>query len=108
KEQVLKQLSYVSGIYSYSWIYRCEKDLDAIAKLAIDVIHRDIVLPTTFKVETKRTDKSFPLTSQQISSQIAGKILPHFKGLTVDVHNPSQVLNIEVRRTDTFVYNGQI
>lgn len=108
KEQVLKHLSYVSGIYSYSWIYRCEKDLDAIAKLAIEVIQRDIVLPTTFKVETKRADKNFPLTSQQISSQIAGKILPHIKGLTVDVHHPSQALNIEVRRNETFVYIGQI
>src|SRR5690606_4190294 len=53
-------------------------------------------------------DKNFPLTSQQISSQIAGKILPHIKGLTVDVHHPSQVLNIEVRRNETFVYIGQI
>lgn len=108
KEQVLKQLGYVSGVASYSFVYRCENDLDKIADLAVEVIAKEIETPTTFKVETKRADKKFPMSSLEISQTLAAKILPRVKTLTVDVKNPKQVLNVEIRHDSAYLYVGKI
>lgn len=108
QEQVLKHVSYVAGIYSVSWIYRTEKDIDKIASLAYDIINREIELPTTFKIETKRTDKKFPLTSLEITKAIGAKLLPQVPGLSVDVHHPKHVLSIEVREKEAILFMGQI
>ena len=88
REQVLNQLKYVSGVHSYSFVHRTENDLDQIAAKAIEVIPNEIPLPTTFKVDTKRADKRFPLSSLEISQQLAAKILPKISGLKVYAHNP--------------------
>ncbi len=108
KEHVLKQLTYVTGVHSYSFVYRCEKDLDKIADLAVEVIHKEIGLPATFKIETKRADKRFPQTSLEISRILAGKILPQIDGLTVDVHQPKHTLKVEVRHDAAYLYIGKI
>ncbi len=107
-EEVIKQLGYVSGIHSFSYIYKTTKDIDDIAALAKEVIQKEIKLPTTFKVETKRTDKNYALTSLEISRKIAALILPSFEGLTVDVHAPQTVLNIELRSEGTYIYVGKM
>jgi len=108
REQVLNQLKYVSGVHSYSFVHRTENDLDQIAAKAIEVIPNEIPLPTTFKVDTKRADKRFPLSSLEISQQLAAKILPKISGLKVDVHNPEYTLNVEIRHDGAFIYIGKI
>src|SRR5690554_1833730 len=70
-EAVIKNLNYVSGIHSLSFIYKTTKDIDDIANLAKEVVLKHVKLPTTFKVETKRTDKNYPLKSLEISQKIA-------------------------------------
>ena len=57
----------------------------------------------TFKVETKREDKQFPLNSIQVSTEIGGYILENIPNLTVDVRNPDFIVNVEIR-SDAFVY----
>lgn len=108
EQQVLKQLTYVSGVHSYSFIYKTEKDLDKIAALSLEVIQKEMKFPSTFKVETKRIDKTFLSGSLEVSQRISGMILPKLEGVTVDVKNPEQVLNIEIRLDAAYIYMGKI
>ncbi len=62
---------------------------------------------TTFKVEVKRADKRFPLTSREVAADIGGYILERMENLTVDVHNPSVVLRVELRN-DAYVFSKVI
>lgn len=108
EQQVLKQLTYVSGVHSYSFIYKTEKDLDKIAALSLEVIQKEMKFPSTFKVETKRIDKTFLSGSLEVSQRISGMILPKLEGVTVDVKNPEQILNIEIRLDAAYIYMGKI
>ena len=62
---------------------------------------------TTFKVEVKRADKRFPLTSREVAADIGGYILERMENLTVNVHNPSVVLRVELRN-DAYVFSKVI
>ncbi len=107
--EVIKRLNRVSGLHSYSLITKCQVDIDEIASIAIDMIKpkiKDEIV--TFKVETKRADKSYPLTSQQLSPKIASKILRTIPNLKVDVHHPSLTLYVEVREDGAYIYIDQI
>jgi len=108
-ELVIQRLNRVSGLYSYSLISKCAVDLDAIADLGLAMIQEKTQeKATTFKVETKRADKNYPLTSLEISPVLAGKILTRAPYLTVDVHHPELMLNVEVRQEGAYLFIGQI
>ena len=62
----------------------------------------------TFKVETKRSDKSYFLDSMQISRQIGAYILKNISSKKVDVHNPDLILNIEIRKNESLLYYREI
>jgi thiamine biosynthesis protein ThiI len=109
KETVIQCLNRVSGLYSYSLISKCPIDLDKIAEIATQMIlDKTQGQPTSFKVETKRADKNYPLTSQQVSPIIAGKILRQMTNLTVDVHQPDLTLNVEIRDDGAYLFIDQI
>lgn len=61
----------------------------------------------SFKVETKRSDKRYPLESREVSRQVGGYVLHHMDNLVVDVHNPEVTLNIELRN-DAYIYSKVI
>lgn len=108
-EAVEKKLSYVSGIQSYSYVYKSTNDLEDILQTAIKIIESEVKEQTTFKVETKRADKLYPLTSQEITQLLAPKILKHFDNLLkVDVKKPNKTLHIELRKEETYLYFGVI
>lgn len=92
-DEVLERLSKVFGIHSYSVAYRVESDMDRIYEAA-NLICKET---GSFKVDTHRADKKFPLTSVQVSAEIGGRLLAKHKGLTVDVHEPSFVINVDMR-----------
>ena len=83
----------IFGIASMCRCRACEKDLDAIFRTVVEYL-----------VESKRSDKRFPLNSIQISQEIGGRIAEEFPNVAVDVHNPSYVVNIEVRETAAYVH----
>jgi thiamine biosynthesis protein ThiI len=58
----------------------------------------------TFKVETKRSDKDYPITSMEFSKQLGGFILKNIKNIKVDVHNPELMINVEIRKSGTLIY----
>ena len=108
-EDIIKSLDRVSGLSSYSLISKTEKDLDSIYKKAIEVVTEEVKDKTvTFKVESKRADKMFPFTSQEISKKVAREVLLNTDFLKVDVHNPELTLHVEVRQDAAFVYCKKI
>ena len=62
----------IFGVVKISRAAACEKDKDAIARLAIDYLREDMLRAKSFKVESKRSDKSFPMTSIQLSQYVGG------------------------------------
>ena len=80
--------------------------MGAIEKLAQELIAEEDT--TSFKVETRREDKTFPKNSMEISAEIGEKILEKHPHRTVDVHNPETTLSIEIRGKSTFLYTEKI
>ncbi|WHH59397.1 tRNA uracil 4-sulfurtransferase ThiI [Petroclostridium sp. X23] len=106
--KVIERLKKVSGIVSISRVAKMEKDLDEINNKCVEYLRPVLDQIKTFKVETKRADKKFPLKSPEISREVGGYILSQFNHLVVDVHNPDIVVNVEVRDTFAYVYTEKI
>ncbi len=106
--EVIKNLDKVSGLSSYSLVTKCSTDLDIIKETALQVVRDQLSEPVTFKVESKRADKTYPMTSQDISREVAGYVLRRSEQLTVDVHNPQETLNVEVRKEAAYIYLHKI
>ncbi|KNF09538.1 putative tRNA sulfurtransferase ThiI [Gottschalkia purinilytica] len=105
---VINRVRKVFGIVYISPCYRVEKDIDEIKKYSIEAL-KDALQEgkRTFKVETKRADKNFPLKSPEISREIGGYLLENIDDINVDVHNPEVYLNIDIR-TKCYIYTKKI
>lgn len=100
---IIKKLSKVFGIHEFFVGYKIPtSNLDEINAFIEELlIKKDF---TTFKVNTKRTDKSYPLTSLEISAKVGGYLLNKLKKIIVDVHNPELEINIEIRYQESIIY----
>ena len=87
----------VFGIVTLSRAAVCEKDMEAIANTVRSYIPDYLKGAKTFKVEAKRSDKSFPLDSMELSREIGGVILDTCRGIKVDVHHPDITVKVEIR-----------
>ena len=106
--EALDRVSRIFGIAAFSRACVCEKNMEDILSKA-PVYLEDIMSGIkTFKVEAKRADKTFPLTSPQISREVGGALLRAFPHLRVDVHNPDEVITVEVRDYAAYIRGGQI
>ena len=103
-DAAFEALQKVFGIVKLSRAAACEKDKDAIAKLAIDYLREDMLRAKSFKVESKRSDKSFPMTSVELSQYVGGELNETYPGVEVDVHEPELVVHIEVRDLAAYVH----
>ena len=92
--KVIERLNLVSGISSYSLVAKCSDDLNEIKKTALELMKELVTEDITFKVETKRANKNYPLTSLEITKHVSGYVLENHKLLHVDVHNPKMVLHL--------------
>ena len=101
-DEIVSRLKKVFGIHSLSVALKVKSDMDAIYRAAEDVCFES----GSFKVETHRADKTFSLNSLQISAEIGGRLLSKHKNLSVDVHSPQFIINIDVRENGTtLVFN---
>ncbi len=108
-EIIFERVSKVFGIASVSPIAVCDSTIDAISDKASEYMH-GLMLEEgikTFKIESSRTDKAFPLTSPEISKTVGGAVLKFCKNLKVDVHNPDCILNIKLRRDNTYIFRDK-
>ena len=98
----------IFGVISMCRCRGCEKDLDSIYRTALEYLGDDLAAASSFKVESKRADKRFPLTSIQISQEIGGRLAEQFPDLAVDVHNPAYTVYVEVRDHAAYVHGPSL
>lgn len=101
-------ISKVFGIAAYARAAALSKDMDDILDKTPLYLKEKLESAKTFKVEAKRSDKKFPLTSPQISKILGGKIASKYPHLSVDVHNPDITVTIEVRDKYAFARADQL
>ena len=94
---LMERLPEVFGIQSFSPVASCEKDMEQMKALAIQIMELYKEQEITFKVEVRRTDKNFPLESHAIQREIGGTVLRNYQNLSVNVKKPDVELRIEVR-----------
>ena len=99
--------SKVFGIVAIARAAVCEKNMEDIARVAAEYVPEFLAGKKTFKVEAKRSDKTFPLDSMDISREIGGVILEACPRIRVDVHNPDVVVKVEIREYGAYVSAGQ-
>ena len=87
----------IFGLVSLCRCRPCDKDLESIYNTVEEYLGEDLDCAASFKVESKRSDKAFPLTSIQISQEIGGRLAEAHPDCMVDVHHPAYTVYVEVR-----------
>lgn len=106
-DEIKERLKYVFGIQNFSFAYAVSHDLDKIKEVVLKLLKLKLKNEKTFKVQTKRSYKQFPMNSQELSAHIGAFVLENFKELSVDVHNPDIIVGIEVKEKEVFVFVGK-
>ena len=94
----------IFGVVSLCRCRPCEKNLDAIFEAIENYLGDDLDCARSFKVESKRSDKQFPMTSIQLSQEIGGRLAEAHPGVSVDVHHPDYTVYVEVRDFAAYVH----
>ena len=94
----------IFGVVSLCRCRPCEKDVDAIFEAIENYLGDDLDCARSFKVESKRSDKRFPMTSIQLSQEIGGRLAEAHPGVEVDVHHPEYTVYVEVRDFAAYVH----
>lgn len=101
---VMDRLSKIFGIVSITRAVVCEKDIEDIKQKTKEYLKDSLLDGKRFKVEAKRSDKSFPYTSPQICLEVGGYLDDEYPEIIVDVHNPDVTVKVEVRDFAAYAY----
>lgn len=102
-EVLMSRLPKVFGIQSFSPVAVCDKSMESIKDLALTVMDQYKDQEITFKVEVKRSDKTFPLTSHELQSEIGAHVLRNNPNISVNVKQPDVELRMEVRHDGVYM-----
>ena len=97
-------MKHVFGVVGLSRAKACEKTKEAMLETAKSYLGDQLSRARTFKVESKRADKTFPMTSIALSQWVGGELDDLYPNLTVDVHHPELTVHLEVRDYAAFVH----
>ena len=103
--EIEKRLRSVMGIAHFELVYRTEKDITAMKDTALQLTKGKNF--ETLKVETKRSDKTFPLTSPEVSSEVGGYLIQN-TGAQADMHNPDLRFWINISHNDAYIYTNKL
>lgn len=102
-DAVVNKLKEVFGIHEIIIGYEVDTlDLEEIKKYVLELVEDKVF--TTFKIETKRSNKTIPKSSVEISSEVGGYLLKNREGLRVDVHHPELLIHLELRNKESYIY----
>ena len=101
-EEVAQKLKKIPGISSFALAHNVDKTIEAIGEEASHVYQE--AGKKTFKIETKRADKEFPIHSDEVSRQVGAYVLKHNPNSKVDVHHPELLIEVYIRLEGAFVY----
>lgn len=98
---IIDKTRKVFGIVNISPSIKTEKDPEIIIEKAIELFRylKEKQNIRTFKINTKRSDKNFPIKSMDFSAEVGGRILDAFNDVTVDVHNPEVEIYIDIKKS---------
>ncbi len=105
-DNTIKKVSKVFGIHELVMAYKIDTDYDNLKETVKSLVSE--LNFKTFKVVTKRSDKTYPKTSMEISKEIGGVVLKNVPNIKVDVNNPEITINIEIRSNATYIYMESI
>ncbi len=105
-EKIVDILKKIFGIHSIVIATKVDTNIDSIKDKVLEIIKEENF--KTFKVETKRSNKNFPINSMEFNNIIGSLILKNKENIKVDVHNPEYLLKIEIRETYSYIYFKEI
>ena len=105
-ELIINKLTKIFGIHSIVIATVTDNNIDNIKKEILNIATNTKF--HTFKVETKRSNKIFPIKSMEFNNIIGGLLLKNINNIKVDVHNPDFIFKIEIRETSTYIYHEEI
>lgn len=101
---ILEAIHRVFGIHKYHVAYKVKTDLKVIEETLFHLAKEKSF--SSFKVEVKRSDKSFELSSLELSSHLGGHLLKNIPNIKVDVHHPEVLFQVEVREGYSYLYSN--
>ena len=101
-EAVKSIIDKIFGIHSYHIAYIVDTDDSIIQSTLLECVKKETF--KTFKIETKRSDKNFPIHSQDYNRILGGLLLKNIPGIKVDVHQPDLWIKVEIRESESFIY----
>ena len=101
-DEIKSKLDCIFGIHMYHIAYIVDTNIDSIKSLLIELVQK--LEFSTFKVETKRSDKSFSVHSQEMNRILGGVVLKNKDGVLVDVHHPELLIKVEIREGHSYIY----
>lgn len=96
----------IFGVIAYARACAVEKEIGAIERAADEYLKNELAGVSTFKVEGKRSDKKFPLTSMVAAAEVGGYLLSKNPHLSVDVHNPELTVRVEIREEAAYIHGA--
>ena len=102
-DTIMSKLKKTFGIHEINIAYELENNDFENIKESLKELIQDVEI-NTFKVESKRSDKSYPINSMEMSRILGGVVLKNKEGVKVDVHNPETIINVEVRFKHAYIY----
>jgi thiamine biosynthesis protein ThiI len=107
-DETVSRLQKIFGIVALTRAAAAEKNFPDLAETAKIYLADILTKCRTFKVEAKRSDKSFPMTSPEISRELGGVLLERFPHLKVDVNHPDIVVMVEIRERAAYIHGNQL
>ena len=102
------RVSKVFGLAALSRAVVCEKDFDTICQTAEDYLGSALHGIRTFKVEARRADKTYPMTSPELMRELGAYLLGKHNYLKVDVHNPDFKVIVEIRDYGAYIHGPKV
>ena len=102
-DEVIEKLKVIFGIGALQRCAVFEKDFEQIKSQGVPYLENALKNAKTFKVDAKRSDKSFPMKTPEIQAELGGAILEAYPHLSVDVHNPEITVMCEIRDKGAYV-----
>ena len=108
QDLIIEKVKKIFGVHSFSVAYESEKDMESLWNTCIAVAESVAGNEASFKVNTKRADKQYPVKSMEVSAKLGGVLLENYPKLKVDIHNPDFTVYVEIRHELAYVYIDKI
>lgn len=101
---IKNRIDHIFGIHMYHIANIVDTNIDSIKSELLSIMKKEKF--NTFKVEVKRSDKSFPYTTMELNPMLGTYLLKNIDDIKVDVHNPDVLVKVEIRENNSYIYTN--